>query len=167
MNPLDQLKDIYIPPEVDAWPPAYGWWLIAILTTLAIIIFALFFYRRYKYNFARREALNSLVSIHAQQPDWPMHSNILLKRVCLHYFPSANIANLHGQLWCEFLVNQLPKARRNRFTEAYSELQTLLYRSTVSDDANFDTIHQQITLWLKHASFTAKSNGKQLGEKHV
>ena len=35
MNPLDQLKDIYIPPEVDAWPPAYGWWLIAILTSLA------------------------------------------------------------------------------------------------------------------------------------
>ena len=37
-NPLVNLKDIHLPPPVSFWPPAPGWWILAVL-----LITSLFF----------------------------------------------------------------------------------------------------------------------------
>ena len=27
-DPLAELRDIHLPPEIGWWPPAYGWWIL-------------------------------------------------------------------------------------------------------------------------------------------
>jgi len=42
-NPLDMLRDIHLPGEVSAWPPAPGWWILAILSIAFILWIVRFF----------------------------------------------------------------------------------------------------------------------------
>ena len=41
-DPLAELRDIHLPPEIGWWPPAYGWWIL-ITALLTLTIFAIFF----------------------------------------------------------------------------------------------------------------------------
>ncbi|WP_339766823.1 DUF4381 domain-containing protein [uncultured Paraglaciecola sp.] len=167
MNPLDELKDIHTPSEISAWPPAYGWWLIAIFILLTVIAITLAVYKRYRHNAARRNALQALLLINSQQPDWPSSTNALLKRVCLHYMPAQKTANLYGHAWCESLTNQLPKSQHESFAKAMSELQLLLYRACEPNDENFDLIQKQVALWIKRAKFTPTHSSSLTGAEHV
>ena len=36
MNPLDQLEPLIAPAPIDWWPPAPGWWLLALLVPLMV-----------------------------------------------------------------------------------------------------------------------------------
>ncbi len=60
MDPLAQLKDLHLPPPPGLWPPAPGWWLLAILGCVLIGwgIRALLVWRRR--NAYRRQALAQL-----------------------------------------------------------------------------------------------------------
>ncbi|MEC8346800.1 MAG: DUF4381 domain-containing protein, partial [Pseudomonadota bacterium] len=35
-DPLDALKDIYLPVEPHWWPPAPGWWIAAVLVLIGL-----------------------------------------------------------------------------------------------------------------------------------
>ena len=61
MNPLEQLKDIHVPPQVSAWPPAYGWWLVALVCILAVAVITFVLMKRRRFNSAKREALICLL----------------------------------------------------------------------------------------------------------
>ena len=37
-NPLVNLKDIHLPPPVPFWPPAPGWWILALLLISTLFI---------------------------------------------------------------------------------------------------------------------------------
>ena len=102
MNPLEQLKDIHVPPQVSAWPPAYGWWLVALVCILAVAVITFVLMKRRRFNSAKREALIELSQISSEQTDWPIRINTLLKRVCLRYFPNEQAANLHTSQWQDF-----------------------------------------------------------------
>ncbi|WP_166423119.1 DUF4381 domain-containing protein [Paraglaciecola sp. 20A4] len=167
MNPLDELKDIHIPPEISTWPPAYGWWLVAVFILLALSAIALTVYKRYRYNAARRNALQELALISNQQPDWPSKTNALLKRVCLNYMPAYKTANLYGQSWSELLISQLAKSQRNDFAKAITELQSLLYKASNPNNENFELIHKQVGLWIKRAKFSATDSPSVIGAEHV
>lgn len=110
-NPLDQLKDIHLPDQVDQFPSAPGWWLL-----LAIILMAVgyFIYRRVQYQKAIRllkPANAELSELKALSPDVLDARSIatlsaLLKRICLVYFPQLEVASLSGQNWLKFLNQQ-------------------------------------------------------------
>ena len=38
-NPLINLKDIHLPPAVAIWPPAPGWWIVAVVLLLMFEFF--------------------------------------------------------------------------------------------------------------------------------
>lgn len=114
---LQQLRDIHLPPAVDWWPPAPGWWL---LLTLAIaIVFALIAWllRYRKKNRYRRLALKQLQLLRGQ---WQQQRddrslmqaiNQLLKQTALAAYPRERVAALNGAEWLLFLDSGLKQPR--------------------------------------------------------
>ncbi len=108
-DPLAELRDIHQPEMISAWPPAVGWWLLALLLGLALMATCVWLFRRWRVNRYRREALRELKILQdAWQEDQDDHAYLealqrLLKRVALTGFPRENVASLTGEAWLQFL----------------------------------------------------------------
>lgn len=110
MNPdLSQLRDIHLPAPISWWPPAPGWWLLAVLV-MAILFVLYFLYRRRQRNDWRRSALAELTRLRLQyqaQPSSPQiivsELSVLLRRVAISCFPREEVAMLSGDKWLAFL----------------------------------------------------------------
>lgn len=107
MNPddlLSSLRPLHLPSAISWWPPAPGWWLLA-LTTLTLMVFAVFWWRR---GVTRRQALRELARLRSVMNDSEMLArlSILLRRYALVCFPPASVASLTGERWLSFLDEQ-------------------------------------------------------------
>lgn len=151
MNPLEQLKDIHLPPAVNNWPPAYGWWLLAIVLIILLVVAAKFFFNRYKMRQPQREAIKQMRLISHQQSDWPMQLNQLLKRLVISYYPQQETAGLYLDDWCEFLTKQLPTNKQKSFRENIQSIQHFLYQRKATEPDFVESITQAM-IWVKHAT---------------
>ena len=110
-DPLTQLKDIHLPEPVGLWPIAPGWYGLAVLVLLGILVLTYFIHRQHKNARAKKQALQLLDTYKTQYVHdgnaQLMSSRIseLLKQVALVYFPRREVASLHGEAWIEFLNN--------------------------------------------------------------
>jgi len=110
-NPLDQLRDIHLPDQIDQFPYAPGWWILLALLLIGIAFFLFHIYKKRRairlLKPARAE-INQLRSLSQEQLS--AHSvaklSALLKRVCLIYFPRSSVASLNGYDWLNFLNDQ-------------------------------------------------------------
>ena len=110
-DPLEKLRDIHLPPPVADWPPAPGWWLLALLALLAICALVFWAWRRYRRRAWRREALAALPSPEQRsEADSPYYSelNQLLKRAARVRYPKAGTDRLSGGSWHAFLAAMAP-----------------------------------------------------------
>ncbi|MDH5300403.1 MAG: DUF4381 domain-containing protein [Gammaproteobacteria bacterium] len=105
------LRDIHLPAEVSAWPPAIGWYLLAALVLL--LIAAGWLWRRWRqrravHQLAQQELINirQAFAQHNNAAQLASDVSTLLRRVCLLYFPREQVAGLQGQAWIDFL-NQI------------------------------------------------------------
>ncbi|OED41196.1 hypothetical protein ACH42_14535 [Endozoicomonas sp. (ex Bugula neritina AB1)] len=119
-NPLDQLRPNHLPDPIGFWPPAIGWWLLAILI-LGTLSYGLYWLiKHWQKNLYRIQGRKSAKALYA---DYQKHQNPrqfandcnrLLKQVALHAYPQQDIASLHGKQWQTFLSET---GRDPRFTE--------------------------------------------------
>lgn len=111
-----RLRDIHLPEPVSWWPPAPGWWALLALSILSFLAL------RYIYKIKRRRrirvaalvAFKKLSNGFAQQPDTNRLAkdlSILLRRICLSYFPRAEVAGLTGEKWLLFLETSLGRGK--------------------------------------------------------
>jgi hypothetical protein len=102
-----ELRDIHLPADPSWWPPAPGWWLLALLC-LGLIVLAVVWIRR---RLARRRwrqrvcsELDRIAAEHAAAPD-PLRLatgiSQLLRRASRLLDPQA--AALRGEAWLGFL----------------------------------------------------------------
>lgn len=111
---LSQLADIHLPEPVSFWPPAPGWWILAIL----LIVAGILTWRWYQRSFARREVCRqALLELDRCLTDYAEHSdagdeaklryvnavNSVLRRVALVHFPDSGVASLGGREWVDFI----------------------------------------------------------------
>jgi len=117
MNPqnelLSQLRDIHTVPELPWWPPAPGWWILAVLL-LVVLAWTL---RKLQLRLRarqRRKLLLGFIAQVEQQVD-PQASpqeylsglNRVFKIVAIQAFPECACAHMKGSEWTDFLKEKM------------------------------------------------------------
>ena len=108
-DPLSALRDIHLPPEPAFWPPAPGWWIVALLMALLAGASTLWGRRVARRRRPRREALRALGALRealaaGEAPHRvAAESASLLRRVALSRYPRSKVGGLTGKAWLEFL----------------------------------------------------------------
>jgi hypothetical protein len=113
-DPLAQLRGLHLPEAVDVWPPAPGWWVVAVLVVGAAVT-AVWLWRRRRASLGAR-ALRELRRIErGRLPDLQSLATSLselLRRVALERFGTLPVAKLSGESWARFLCETTPAPRR-------------------------------------------------------
>ncbi len=115
MNPdlLSQLRDIHAAPAAPWWPPAPGWWLLALLVLLVLGWVFRRLIARYRVHQRRKQMLGWVDHLNAnidpnREPQVYLSTlNRIFKLVALRAFPGDHCAVLAGQIWADFLIEKM------------------------------------------------------------
>jgi hypothetical protein len=115
MNPdlLSQLRDIHAAAPVPWWPPAPGWWVLAILLLVLLTWLLRLARARYKIRQRRKQMLawvdhlNASIDPQRDPQAYLSTLNRIFKLVALRAFPGQQCAVLAGQDWADFLVDKM------------------------------------------------------------
>lgn len=106
-GPLLELRDIHAAPPPGFWPPAPGWWVLAVLLTAVLAVGMLWLRRRYRAARFRRQVMHELDAITNRNKndigDFIADIGIWLRRVALQRYPKEQVASLTGSAWLDFL----------------------------------------------------------------
>ena len=104
------LRDIQIPEVIGLWPPAIGWWFLAVLIPLSLYLS----YKLYR-RLTRKTALKALkkhfkilklnTELSEQQKLIALSS--LMRRAAVSLYPRVETASLTGKEWLDFLNQSL------------------------------------------------------------
>ena len=100
MSPSElPLRDIHVPDPVGWWPPAIGWWLLAGIVALMVVLAVLRWRHRrtVAYRFGREIA--RLRSRYLQDGDNRRlfrEGSVMLRRACMSAFRRDQVAGLAG-----------------------------------------------------------------------
>lgn len=103
---LEQMHGIIAPDPVGWWPPAPGWWILAILLIAAGVALVMTWRRRQRRNAYKSVALTLLDDLHrCADEDLASETNRLLKRVALVAYPGEQtvINQAFGDAWISWL----------------------------------------------------------------
>lgn len=102
---LAQLRDPSLP-EIDWWPLAPGWWILAGLLTGSILLYCVsrIWRRHHRRKAWQRQARAELEKLRASLPDATNHdilmaASVLTRRILLAVMPRTRVAALHGDAW--------------------------------------------------------------------
>jgi len=151
-DPLAQLQDIHLPPEIGLWPPAWGWWLLAVILVSIVGVLLFIIKRNKSRNAYRALAIAELSKLHqqyadTQNPEYLQALSIILRRTALSGFGSQFNASLKGSDWLEWLDNQCPKAQQQFSQGVGTALLVGPYQKT--PEFNRAELHKLTELWIK------------------
>lgn len=103
-----QLRDIHMPADPVFWPPAPGWWLVAIVVFALLILGGIKGWRLIKIHQQRVRILKLLERLEqattdSKTPEFLGQLSVLLRRLALMRYPREQIASLTGDDWLQFL----------------------------------------------------------------
>jgi len=109
-DPLQQLRDVHLPPDPAWWPPALGWWMVA-LGAIALVVWLIWkAISAYQKRAPIRAAKHLLGDAHEQYQagaisavDYLHRSNELLKRLLVRALGREDLAPLSGSRWLQAL----------------------------------------------------------------
>lgn len=141
------LKDIHLPEQISHYPIAYGWWILAALILLVIVIAIIKIKKTASLNQLKKQALSQLKN------NVDINNNeliSLLKWAAIHYFSRVELAKLYGDSLQKFLVKQLPENHRVNFTQLSEQAFKTQYQENFHNQVDKD-FQQATLLWLTQA----------------
>ncbi|WNM61132.1 DUF4381 domain-containing protein [Candidatus Nitrospira neomarina] len=123
-SPLQDLRDVHLPPPISLWPPAPGWWITVGLVIMAVMLF-LWILRNRRRKQSWRLAMNELSAIKQhydthRDDQWLIQRlSIMIRRYAIASFPRTEVAGLAGISWLQFLDRS---GRTNQFTDGVGRL---------------------------------------------
>ena len=152
------LKDIHLPDAISWWPPAVGWWLLALLIP-TLIVFLYWLYKRLTRKTALKTAKKALAAIQLNveldNTQKLRELSMLLRRVAVSLAPRTEVASLTGQSWLGFLDKSLVGAP---FSEGAGQLLvTAPYRNTAPSDQEITLLINLCEDWFKAQTKPAKN----------
>lgn len=154
INPMAQqlgaqlpLKDIHLPAEISAWPPAPGWWLLAVLIIGLLVLAVRWWKRRQRHpvTLALRELKIIENGDQCSNADQALALSRLLRRTALSLYPREQVASLTGDAWREFLCRESMK-KPGGYVEVTELQQAILMPEPQFDQAK--TV-RWVRRWLK------------------
>jgi hypothetical protein len=148
-----QLRDIHIPEAISWWPPAFGWWLVAICTPL-LLGFLYWLYKR----LTRKTALKTARKLFKVLKNDPMlddrtkiaELSALLRRVAVSIDTRSQVAGLAGQHWLRYLDGTVKGAP---FSEGPGRVfLDTHYQKSVPAELPIQDVFQLCEDWLKAQS---------------
>jgi hypothetical protein len=151
------LRDVHLPAEVSWWPPAIGWWLLAVL--IPVILFVA--YRAYKRlsrkNTLKRALKTARKHLDVIERDKTMSGtqkicelSVLIRRVAISVAPRTEVASLTGRAWLAFLDNGL---KDGPFSKGIGRLLIEApYRNTPPTDSEVARLISLCRDWLKNCA---------------
>jgi len=148
MNQQLPLADIHTPTAISLWPIAYGWWILAALLILTVILAVKIINKRRNKRIQRHYALDALNAINLQDFSAGQQINEVLKRAAMVYYSREQVASLTGKKWQIFLLHTLGKKRHElRFDSSWLDFG---YSATV-DPNQVIGYHEFAKKWLTTA----------------
>lgn len=147
---LDQLRDIHAAASPGLWPPAPGWWVLAALALVLLVLIARFGLQRLADRRRRRRLLKALDALNAEfDPELEPHEylaglNRLFRLVSLKAFPGTGCVRLQGEEWVAFIRSLLPEKAD---TASLSALACGPYEARPEFDAR--ALEQHAKTWVR------------------
>ncbi|WP_445357335.1 DUF4381 domain-containing protein [Microbulbifer sp. ANSA002] len=163
---LAQLYDIQEPAPVSWWPPAPGWWLLALLIMLSLLGIALWIRYQRKQTERNRykvKAVNLLNTVDISRPEATGEINEILKRVAVTTYGRTRCGNLTGTAWLSFLEQS---ASLKCPDEARTALLEQLYRG-ISKQESSQAFQQYAIQWVLQHQLSMQEPEKQVSEEHA
>ena len=145
---LDQLRDVIPPPEPGFWPPAIGWWTIAILL-VAISVGFIYLLKMVKARHARQHLTRDISNAATlESGQVAVRLSILMRKVAMTRFPQSSVAGLTGEEWLEFLDQS---GETDQFTRGPGRLLTTAPydRHSVTD---VEALVRVCMSWVRHVT---------------
>jgi len=152
------LRDIHLPDSVSWWPPALGWWLLLVLVVLIVALF--FWSKRRRQLFKLRNSsmaeLDAIYKAYQKQYDakrFARELSVLLRRVCISYFPTSDAAGLTGTAWLVFL-DSLLSAKHNKSGQKFSNgvgevlVKAPYQHNLKASDIDVEALYKLSTEWI-------------------
>ena len=152
---LDTLRDIQLPPAIEWWPPAPGWWIAVALLLFFVLALAWFSSQRKEIG-RQHKAMITLDQINRRylstqdQTTAITELSQVLRRYALAVFPERNPAGLTGAAWLQFL-NETGGAGKFNDEVGYA-LTSGPYDPNAQIDVN--AVLSAARYWLRHSAQT-------------
>ena len=150
---LAQLADIHLPADISFWPPALGWWVLALLLLIASSFATRKLYKKAEQRKACQYALAELENCLEKLDEsagqkkllqYVNDVNTVLRRVALVKFPESNPGSLVGETWIAFI------RRTGNSSQLDDQLSTALshgrFRKQITVDSQ--ALNQMARSWI-------------------
>jgi Domain of unknown function (DUF4381) len=143
------LRDIHLPEAISWWPPALGWWLLAILIPLLLALFFLLYKK-----IIRKTAIKTAKQMLSQLKKEDQLDNLqkltalsaLLRRAAMSKSGRKQCAGLTGQQWLEYLDSSV---KGSPFTQGIGKLlANAHYQNKTPTDPEIAQLIQLSETWL-------------------